>query len=780
MRSRILMLSAALLISGSCVRAADLPKPKASPGHVMLPQEHQYQRVLRKYMATLSEKDFDHGVTAKLSVAPLDADPEHQYRMFLMTQMLQPLVGWKRGTPAVNAPSWLFLLSTIEGPKTGPSRAEAIGNFVQQPKHTIRRGPIPTPTGIVVPPVWPETLVAFTQWKYPGYPFYDNRALKMRAFVTAAVRLIMLDNHFGDMQKPGRSDWNGYKLVTFSITYMGVKDLLPAEVRTAYKEGLQRLGRRILRWGIKGEEPNLDMTVPIGLWYVTQACGDADFAKEAEAYARRLMSDPHHFHPAGYWVERGGGLDTGFGGMANFFAVWTALATDWDFARKTVERAYHLRAHLSLPEPDGTRNGPSQFNSRIGTPACDDQWEWGIRNLAASIITDEAACSITAPTKEQMKGAAAKQVTHFNSQIHGGFRNPYNSFGNRYGYVRDEDIRGHTWKWRMWDTYNFPVTVNPAYEFYRKGAYAHLCKLKRENSPMLKSPYLRGEIFCRSFENVFIATRQDAYAAILHTGPVGLQDPNDGMVQFKGPMGFGGGQLSAFWSPATGSVLLGRRVGMSSGKNFDALELWRQWPIHAVSGVTRDAKVFTSARTLQPDVVSDLKGNTGTVSVSGVLPAGLFGQGKALNGQIAYTRTFCIEPGKLSVETTVSADGKDSIAELYETLPVFLRDVRKTPKTAPTVIEFQTGREWAPATDKYQEKVTAVRLKRFSGAVQITFDRPRRVKLSDADWVDTYLSRASCRNILIDLLESGDRPVALKNAKKVVYRIEPTVGRGDR
>ncbi len=780
MRSRILLLSAALLFSGYCAHGADLPKPKAIPGRVMLPQEHQYQRVLRKYLATLSEKDFDHGVTAKLTVAPLDPDPEHQYRMFLRSKMLQPLVGWKRGTPAVNAPTWLFLLSTIEGAKTGPSRAESIGDFVKKRVATIRPGPIPTPTGIVVPPVWPETLVAFTQWKYPGNPFYDNRALKMRAFVTAAVRLVMVDNHFGDMQKPNRSDWNAYKLVTFSITYMGVKDLLPPEVQTAYKQGLLRLGRRILQWGIKGEEPNLDMTASIGLWYAAQALNNPDFAKEAEAYARRLMSDPRYFHPAGYWEERGGGLDTGFGGMANFFAIWTALATDWDFARETVERAYRLRAHLSLPDPDGGLNGPSQFNSRIGTPADEDQWGWGMRNLAAAMVTDEAACSIAIPTKEQMEGAAEQQVTHSNSQIYVWARNPYNPFGNGYGYIRDEDIRGRTWTWRIWHGGHFPATVNFAHEFYRKGAYAHLSKLKRENSPMLKSPYLRGEIFCRKFENAFVATRQDAYAAILHTGPVGLQDSNDGMVQFKGPMGFGGGQLSSFWTPATGSVLLGRRIGMSYGKNYDTLEMWRRWPIHAVSGATRNAKVFTSARIPKPDVVTDFKGNAGTITVSGVIPDKLIGQGKALDGRIAYTRKFRIEPGKLRVETTVNADGKDRIEELYETLPVFLRDTRKTPKASPTVIEFRSGDKWISATKKFEEKVTAVRLKRFSGAVRITFDRPRRVKLSDANWEDKYLTRATCRNILIDLLEVGDRPVALKNAKKVAYCIEPAIVRGDR
>jgi hypothetical protein len=42
--------------------------------------------------------------------------------------------------------------------------------------------------------------------------------------------------------------------------------------------------------------------------------------------------------------------------------------------------------------------------------------------------------------------------------------------------------------------------------------------------------------------------------------------------------------------------------------------------------------------------------------------------------------------------------------------------------------------------------------------------------LSPADWADTYLSRASCRNVLIDLLENKDEPKVLHSAT-IGYRI---------
>jgi hypothetical protein len=304
--------------------------------------------------------------------------------------------------------------------------------------------------------------------------------------------------------------------------------------------------------------------------------------------------------------------------------------------------------------------------------------------------------------------------------------------------------------------------VNFGYEFYRPGAYAHRVKLEKGNSPFLKSPFLRDGTFVRNFENAFIVAKQPAYSAILHTGPVGTQDPGDGLAQFKGPLGLGGGQLSAFWTPATCSIILGRRAGMGWDATNDKVEEWRLWPIHAVSGCTPEGKAFTSARIQKPDVSSDMKKDGGTVTVSGVLPAEQLGQGKVLAGAIEYKRTFHIQPDALHVETTAKADGKDKIAEFYETLPVFLREGKAM---APTTIEFQVGGKWLPATADYQEKVTAVKLTRLNGAVQIKLDRPRRVKLSPNDWKDTYLTAATCRNVMIDLLEGGGTTVS--------YQISP-------
>lgn len=689
-------------------------------------------------MATLTENDFAHGVTALVTDKNADADPEYQYRHYLMSLMHQPLVGTKRGYPAVNAPAARFVVSGIE-----------------------------TPQGVMHPPVWPETLIPFVQWKYPGNPYFDNRALKLRAFVTGAVMMTMLDDFFDQVPGAGRADRFSYQLVYFGLPYPGFKDALPAEVQKAYEAGLKRMGERVLTWGVRGEDIHNDLHAPFGLWCVARAINDADFTKRVEAYARALYTDQKFFSPAGYWVQRGG-PDLPFNGHANFFAVTTALATGWPFATAALDRSYRLRAHLTLPEPDGTFSGPSHFNTRLGGPANTDQWAWdGARDTAAAMLTDEAVFLARRPTAAELRDAPGKRARAFAEHIR------ENGVNGKGGFVTNDEIVSHPWKWRVWMTYNFPASVNPGYEFYKPGAYARQLELEKQKSPLLKSPFARGEWFVRDFNKEFVVARQPGFAAVLHTGPVGTQNPDDGMRQYAGPMGLGGGQLSAFWTPATGSVLLGQRIGLTHDKSLDQLAAWRTWPIHAVCGTTADGTFFTSARVQNPGAKVEARAAGATVSVGGAIPAAISGQEKVARGKYDYARTFEIDEKGTRVETRVSGDGAELLSELYEVLPVYLREAKEQAKAAPTTIEFRVGGKWVAATEAYTEKVSAVQLARFTGAVVVTFDRPRCAKLAPSEWADTFLSRGTARNVLIDLLESGDKTAPLKGAKSVAYRIEP-------
>lgn len=711
---------------------------------VSLPQDHEYQKTLRNYMATLTEKDFDHGVSGRIPLdSPLIDDVDYLYRGYMISLMHQPLIGNKRGTPAVTSPPKNFLLANIESPK-----------------------------GVLQPPVWPETLTTFIHWDYPGNLYRNNRGLKLRAFVGGALQMMMIHN-FAEQNDPKspppiRPDWHGYTPMFFAEPYPAFKDVLPPEVQKAYETGLKMIGERMLSWGVRGESCEHDLMMPTGLFYISRAINDAEFTKKVDERIKLLFTDKY-LHPAGYWLERGG-IDTGFGGTANYFANWLGLMTDWPEIKDALARIYRLRAHLILPDPDGYLTGPSHFNSRLGTPASLDQFAFdGARDSAASLITDEAASSIKTPTPEEMKAGIHRRAHAFNEDMG---ENPRITENGVPRYIRDDEIKNeYPWKLRMWMTYNFPVSINPAYEYYKKGAYAHRRELEAKNSPMLKSPFLRGENFVRDFEKAFIITRQPGFAAIFHTGPIGWQSPDDNKGQYKGPLGLSGGQLSAFWTPSTGSVILGMRRWMSFDKPFDTIEAWRTWPNHSVNGATTDGTFFTSARIQKPDVAVETAGGLTTVKVSGTVPATIVGQEKAITGKYDVARTFKISDKTISVATTISGDGKDQVAELYETIPVFLRDLEKQTKATPTAIEFQIDGAWKPATDQYAS-VKAVKLTRFSGAVIVTFDKPARVKLAPEEWTDTGFTKSACRNVLIDLLGSAS-PAAIKEARSVSYSIAP-------
>jgi len=695
-----------------------------------LPQDHPYQRELRDYLASLKEADLDPG-SHQLTVAPPSDDKEALYRTWLLSLDRIPRIGRKRSAPSVSAPASLFLLKTIEGPEA-----------------------------IMRPPAWPEPLSWFANWDYPGNPYYGSKPLKLRAFVTAAVILMLVDHAQETTPEIGvcRIDWMANHLELFGYTYLQVKDALPANVQQAYLAGVRKLTERMLQWEPKGEAIGMDLSAAVGFYYAGEALDDDKIRQGAKAYARRMFTDPQFFNSAGYFVSRGG-YDASYNGQARFYAVWLAMVSGYEFAREPLEKAYRLRAHLCLPEPDGTVTGPTHFNTAASRDAWHDQYEWPFRDYSGAMLTDEAAHLTRLPSDEELANGGKARISEFTSQIK---ENP--------GYAKPEDLTVRPWSFRPWpNSWSFPQVINYAHDYYRPGSYANRAKLEEEQSPLLKLPLLRDESFVRHFDTAFTVSKNNAYAAVMHTGQI-AEEGTAGIHNYAGPYGLGGGQLSAFWTPQTGSVILGRRAGMSFDRTYDHLDQWRQWPIHAVTGVRHDGAIFTTARIRTPQVKHST-GDPAEVRVSGKIPVEMLGQGKVLESPLDYRRNFTLTEDQLHVKTTLQGTGDNKLLELVETIPVYLRDLQYQRKAEPTKIEFQIAGKWSPGSPDYQDAVVAVRLTRFDGSVLITFDRARRVKLSSADWQDTYMSRAACRNIIVDLLD-GKESIVFHEAQ-VGYTIAP-------
>jgi hypothetical protein len=700
-------------------------------GATPLPQDHEYQKELRKFMGTLTAKDFE-PVDKSPTVVKVKDDDAH-YEMWLLTLEV-PRVGRKRSYPSVNLPSEQFTLSYIEG----------------------------STNGVIRPSCWPEPTTWLANWNYEGNPYHGSKALKLRAFVVAALDMMMTDGlqEHSDAPSHKRADWFGPHLSMYAYTYAGVRDALPKEARAAYETGLKKLIKRVNGWGPKGEETHFDLAATLGMGIAAKTLQDPEISKIAEDYTKRLLNDERFYHPAGYFVDAGC-FDAGFNGLSLYFGTWLATATDWPFAKEAVAKAWRLKSYLYLPEPDGEFLGPTHMNSRTSSDCVRDQWNWPFVAPAAALLTDDAISMAKFPAPEELPSATTAVVGELIAQLK---ENP--------GYKPSSQLVSSAWAWRLWpDSGQFP-TANFAYDNYTKGHYAHRLDLVKKNSPLVTLPFQREGTFIESFEKAFVIAKMPTFGVVIHTGPV--SEFKEGFAEYNGPYGLGGGCLSAFWTPSTGSALLGRRAGMRingpTPVTFDKVAEWRTWPIHALSGATAAGKFFTSARIQRPETTYDIRKDKADIRVSGVIPAVTIGKEKVLDGRIEYARTFHLDDKGLRVETTVKGDGADKVVELYETLPVFLRETKDQAKATPTKIEFQAGDKWAEATSEIQEKVHAIKLTRFDGTVMIIFDQPQRVKLSPNDWTDTYLSRASCRNVLIDFLPSGNADAVSKGVS-VSYTI---------
>ena len=731
------------------------PRPAGVKG---LPQEHEYQKQLRAYFATLTAKDFELPRENFTVSPPKDAD--EKLSMWALSLQL-PLIGGKRAAPGMNLSADQFTLAYIEN---GPE-----GKVMQ-------------------PSSWPEPLAWLANWKYPGNPYYDSRALKLRAFVVAAQDMMMVDEQHEHNAAPmwRRADWFSPHLLMYACIYESLKSFLPEAPRKAYEAGLKKMVQRVVKWGPRGEETFLDIQAAVAMTILYQTLDDPELKPICEAYVKRFMAPGAYYNPAGYFADQGC-FDPGFNGLTLYFATWLAsrAPAEWPWAKQAVAQSWKLRGYLILPEPSDNINAPERrhllspthMTFRTSSSVYFDQWHWPFKHAAAAFLTDDAICQAALPNDEEVNGGAASAISVLNIYLkENGYNTAASAIAKHNVYLTNDELKSEPWAWRMWpDSPVFPM-VNYAFDYYPKGFAAHLAELRAKNSPLLKFPFQRPGSFIEQFDKSFLIVKNETFGVVIHTGPVSEYVPSENMEYVNAPYGLSGGTLSAFWSPATGSTVLGRRSGMDAhggAKVYDKVEEWRNWPVHAVIGTVGGDKFFTSARIQKPETTHDVKADRAIVKVSGVIPAAPVGKEKNLAGKLEYSRTFNVAPEGVRVETSVKGDGVDKIAELYEAIPVFHREGALQAETVVAKIEFQVGGAWVAAATAFAEKVTAIRITRFGGATLITLDRARRVKLSPAETGPGFLTGGVSRNVLIDLLESGDQPAAVKEAKTVSWTIAP-------
>ncbi len=686
---------------------------------VSLPHPKEYQKVIRNYLGTLTEADFT--IRPGALHQPDPADEEQGLKDWLFS------VDAAYGQPfaaALVSPSSTFLLSTIEGAET--VMRPSIRSYVEQ-------------------------LACLAAWN-PREVFPEPRPLRLRAFVQAAVDMLMLDEAHAKEKGLRRSDYLGGTLLWMSDAYATAKSDLPEPVRQAYETGLREMAAKIIEWGPTGIQTDMDLFAPISLRKTAKALNDPGLENAAKEYTEKLYAEL--FDPAGYFVDEHC-FDSSYNGISLNFATWSAMQSpDWDFVRTALKKAYRIKAHLSLPEPPASRNalnkplyyGPSHYNSRTSSDSANDQWNYAYRNFSAATFSDDALPFAKIPDSEELDIARRKVTACLESAL-----------------AASGEAPSEPWRECHWTARNYAMDYLPA------GTYARLKKLSDEESPLLKLPFERPGSFVENFADKLVVAKFERYGTVLFAGQVG--------EEYEGkPRGFGGGNLSAFWTPETGSVLLGRRRGANTEERSDRPKEWRNLPIHAISGQTRNGKHFNSLRCREPKKQIHVTKDSAEVTVNGTMAS--FPQNHSLHGQIDYSRTFKATAEGVEVSssvTIVKGDARDDIAELYEIIPFFIRDARyqrAEDNTIPSFgIQFKVGDRWQEGSPEPVENVSAVRVERHFGMIEIVMEKPSRIRLSPEEWHDGYQTEAICRNVLIDLSIPGGPGEVFSTG--VRYRVVP-------
>ncbi|GAA5520539.1 hypothetical protein Asal01_00471 [Fodinibius salicampi] len=688
------------------------------PATAQLPQDHGYQGELRNYIGSLSEGDFEldlSPLTVETSYFDTDAEIYQSWLVFGHdASEFPPADGIRVGSD-------YFTLDAIES-----------GGSVHM---TIGRGG------------WISALATafFADWNYEGNPHYDSRAVKLRAFVAASVDMMMQDQAH-DEGNGDRSDFLGGQLIQWAYAYGVAKDELPESAKAAFEEGLIRMFEKLESWGPTGTHADMDTRAIPGVLYVARHVESQDLTQRAYDYIDRVLDS--HFRPAGY-IDHGGAYDASYNGISLFHLNWGAYLSEYSPIVEALQQMTKLKAHLTFLDPDGDHNTPHHSNSSSAGDAAEDQWMRHFRNAGLAYWSDEGMALLG----EDNIADASTMISDMN------FRSDFlNSSDGQEDFDDPDSSTPGEWERRHWTVTNFNYTSL----YYRED---HYDRLRSATQRELTLPFERGEKFIESFDDKFLSTRQKGYGTVLFNDRLSWWTSEGQTEELNG---FGGGNISAFWTPATGTVLMGVARGTRHGGHD--LQDWPMWPVHALSGQTTGGAAFSSALQRHPEASYALNQDLPTVTVSGDLSNEWSDPTGGISGQASYQREFTIGEEELYVTTSVNGDSGTEVEELYEILPVFRRNASDQSSDTQTQIAFEVDGSWEPAgTD--MKTVTRIRLQRFEGTVMIEFASPARVKLSSEDFYinPSSQSGAQVRNILIDLLGSGG-PAPL-GGQAIEYRI---------
>lgn len=698
-----------------------------------LPVSRPWQATLRDHLATLTEVEFEvDSQPVRRDTESLDDDGVYR-DWLLLGSALDRLPGEDEqpDITVLRRPAADYRLASIEA---------ADGVMMSVRRHS------------------PMGAAWWAGWSHPGNPWNGSRAVKLRGYVPAAVDMIMM----ADARDTPGPESRALHLLGDTYAYLQAIDVLPVDVRAAFETAIGESLATLEEAGPTSDAPSRGLATVTACAYVARAADDPALVARAEALARRVVGE--RFRPAGY-CEVEGGCDPAAGGSASYYLAWAALVAppQWDFLRQALARTSDLRSCLLLPEPHGgVAHGPTHFSPLPGADAFQDEAGHRSRDVAAAMLTGPGLCFLFNDRPRRGGPAVPPNRGRMETQIGDAFTTIPGQRSINAGLSAADDATPRS----LWNADELPIDHVPFdHDYYLPGSLARF--RRAAPLPMAKLPFRRETDFTRGFDEEFLVARLGDSGVVVHTGRI---------APGTAPKGFSGGALSAYWTPSTGPVILGRHDPGSAGDGWDS---WWLWQTHALAGTGADGSPFSTARLPRAaftEIVHELGRDTATARVTATLhERGTGGNDAvvdgALVGEVTYSRRFDVDGAGLRVETRITGDGTDRVGRLCEILPVF--DDAPVEGAPPPGIEsrvyLDTGSGWRPADTRPTSGVRRIRIDRQDGAVEIEFDRPQRAGLAPR-------AGTSGHNILVDLLERDGEAKVLESFG-VVYTIRPLLSR---
>lgn len=656
-----------------------------------LPTTETYMSDLRTWMGTLVESDFDITLTSmgyadNATYFPTDADVYKHWSVFGSLGRNIPLHN------GIRLPSARFVLSNIED----TSILFKVGDDLFEP----------------------NSSAFYTHWDYEGNPYKDNDALKRRCMVAVSVDMIMLD----DYQEGGganRSDFAGFNLAMYGYVYTYCNSVMTSTAKAAFLAGMVRMFNRIEGWGPNGINADMDQPAHLGMWYTGELNDDESLRIRAREYSKLVMDS--HFSPAGY-IDHGGGYDGSYMGISLVYLLWAYYVTGYGFIREAITAAYRLKTSMIFPDPNGvTFNSPSDFNTATAHGASNDQHNSYQKAVGYAMAIDEAKCIIF--TGRDNLGFDPQGVKSTVATMKSDISTWVTSINTTQDWLVEDTTAAPTWAEKHW--VEAPV-IFPSY--FRSSFWSELIAADANASDIKELPCKRTEDFVYNFNNEFLSFKFGRFAGIISTPPMPW------WAEDLGIPGFVGGAVSAFWTLDGGSAILAKSRGYQ-GADADDWTNYRDWGVNHIWGTLTGGDKFSSARNNVRDVDYTEDGNKrGTVSIEGTFLGAANPDGGVTRG-LRYHRIFDVDATGLTVSSAIYSDGVDDVSEMYETIPLYLRD--STDDATDATIRYHSGGSWSTLGTTFIQ-TRRIAHTRNDSTVIIEFDSKRWVRLTDNPWTTVY------------------------------------------